>query len=538
MKKGILLIISIILSLTINIKTANALISVNPKKTVIGINSKRTLDVVGNINEVKMESSDESIVSVAENAVIGKKAGIAYVTVTDGTSTAVCKVTVVRNYIPVTSLTLSKDSDVLIVKTKSQIIPKILPENASNKYINYVSSDESILSVDDNGIVTANKVGRAYISVSVDNKTKIYNVVVVNNIALKGISIPITLTLGEGNTSKLQVKYDPDNATNKRVTWKSSNTRVVTVDSNGNIKGISAGSAIITATSSDGSHVAKSNIIVTTIDKTLKSITLNKTELTLNIAEEETLTVNFNPSNTNNKRVTWKSSNENIAIVDSDGKIKAIKPGKVEIKAISDANQKEAICTVNVTSLPIKSISFHDKEIDVYEDGKATLITIPEPENTAIIDPIWESSNEEIATVDDGIVTAKQVGTTIISISNQSGDIAASITVNVIPSPEKELSVEIAGYDLNFNQETRNYTLTIGDETSLDIKVNRDSDKYIIAGNRDLKNGSIITITINDPEKETYIINIKKKLNPTIYLIAIIAILIIINIVRVANKKK
>ena len=540
MKKGILILISLILALTINVKTANAAIRVNPKKTVIGIGDKKELDVTGNINDIKMESTNSSVVAVEKNKIVGKKEGIAYITISDGISTANCTVTVVKNYVPVTSISLDNTNNTLIVKSQSQIKVNILPENASNKIINYISSDDSIVSVDDKGIMTANKIGKAYITISVDNKTQMLNVNVVQSIALKGISIPTSLTIGEGHTLKLKVTYNPENASNKGITWKSSNNSIASIDLDGNLKGNSPGSVTITATSNEGKHVAKSNVIVTSTDKTLKSISLNKTELELKIAEEEVLTVSFDPTNTENKKVAWTSSNEEIATVNQSGKVKAIKPGKVEIKAVSDAEKKEAKCTVTVTSLPIKSISFKDEKIDIYEGGNATLATVPVPQNTAIINPIWTSSDEEVATVKDGKVTAKKIGTTTITVSNENGNVKASITVNVIPKPNEELLIEVIGYNLNFNKNKKDYTLVIGNETSLDFQINRDADKYLIAGNRDLKNGSVITITVNDIEKQTYIITIKRKRKAAIYLIGIIGLLVLANLIRiiVKNKKK
>ena len=91
---------------------------------------------------------------------------------------------------------------------------------------------------------------------------------------------------------------------------------------------------------------------------------------------------------------------------------------------------------------------------------------------------------------------------------------------------------------MNFYVDTKDYTLLIGNESSLNIIVNRDSSKYVIGGNRDLKNGSIITVTVNDKTKTTYVINIKKKQNYLIYFICIISVLLFINIIRLIKNNK
>lgn len=541
MKKRIILIISIITALIINIKNVDAAVSIKQESLIIGINYTQKLTVYGQTSEVSWRSSNTSIVTVDNGVVKGISPGKATVAVTDGTSTDTCEITVSNKYVPVSSISLSKSEETISINGTTKINVTINPSNASNDTVYYTVEKPTIASVDSNGNVTAKKIGQTYITVNVENKTETYKLTVVNsvNVALNGISIPNSLTLQEGNISKLNVTYKPSNATNKKVTWKSSNTNIITVDANGNVKAISSGTASVTATSSDGNHVATCKVTVTAIDKTLKSISLNKKELKLEIGKTETLTVSFTPVNAQNKNVTWKSSDDEIVTVEN-GKIKALKPGTAEIKVISEEGQKEAICKVTVTSAPIESISFSDEEITVYEDSVTTLVTISKPENTAIIDPIWTSSNEEVATVKDGVISAIKEGTTQITVSDKSGKITASINVKVIPKPDDKLTITVDNYDLGFDENTKNYTLTIGNETSLGINVNRAKNKYSIGGNRDLKNGSIITITINDKTKTTYVINIKKHQSYTLYFIAIVSVLLFINIIRILlkNKKK
>lgn len=552
MRKNILKIISIITLLIINIKSVNAMIDIKQSSLYLGVNYTQNLKVSGNNGNIEWTSSNNNVVTVNDGKIVGVSTGTAYISAKDNTSIDTCKIIVINNYVPVSSISLSKSSETISVGSTSKIIVNIEPSNASNKTVYYTSSNSSIATVDLDGNIKGIKLGTAYISVNVENKTELYKVTVDNNtnnndnysynnqtVKLNSISIPNTLTVQEGNTGKLNVTYSPSNATNKKITWKSSNTGIVTVDGSGNVKGIKVGTATITATSSDGNHVATSKITVTAVDKTLKGISLNKKELTLEIGNEETLSVNYNPSNAENKKVTWTSSNETIAIVDN-GKVKAIKPGTAEIKAISEEGKKEATCKVTVKSAPIESISFGDEEITVYVDSVTTLVTVPTPENTAIINPVWTSSEENVATVKDGTVTAKSIGTTKITVSDESGKISASININVIEKPEEKLLITVDGYDLGFDINTKDYTLLIGNESSLNINVNRNQNKYSIGGNRDLKNGSIITVTINDKTKTTYVINIKKKENYIIYFIGIISVLLFINIIRLVlkNKKK
>ena len=102
------------------------------------------------------------------------------------------------------------------------------------------------------------------------------------------------------------------------------------------------------------------------------------------------------------------------------------------------------------------------------------------------------------------------------------------------------MNIKIEGYDLKFNPDIKIYTLEIGNESSLKISTNVDENKVRINGNQNLKDGSIITINITDEENIRYIINIKQKKDVTIYFIAAISILLLINLIRimVKNKKK
>ena len=541
MKKRIIIIISIILLQLISIKQIYAAINISQNSIIVGVDYIRKLSTSGEVSKVSWYSSDEDIATVTDGVVYGVSPGIAYITATDGESTAVCKITVTNYYVPVDDIILSKTSETLSINSKSKIEASISPSSASNKKISFLSSNPSIVSVDSDGYITAKRNGTAYISINAENITKSYKVTVVNNvtISLKNISIQQNISINEGETKSISVTYTPSNATNKKITWKSSNTGIVTVDSNGNIKGISPGEASITATSIDGNHIATSKIKVLETDKSLKEISLNKTELKLKVGEEENLSVNYFPSNAENKEVTWSCDNEDIVKI-KNGKVKALKPGTAEVKVVSEDGKKEAICKVTVVSDPIESISFSDESITIYVGNTVTLVTNSVPENTAIENPIWTSSDEEVATVKNGVIKAKKIGTTIVTISNESNTITASIEIKVITKPEEKLLITIDGYDLNFDSNTKNYTLSIGNETSLNIHVNRSEDKFAIGGNRDLKNGSIITVTVNHNTKTTYVINIKKKQNYTYYFIGIISVLLFINIIRllIKNKKK
>ena len=155
-------------------------------------------------------------------------------------------------------------------------------------------------------------------------------------------------TLTEGESETLTATITPSNATgDKTVKWSSSNAEVAAVDSNGKVTAKKAGTAVITATSSNR-KTASCTVTVKQKEIAITGIGLNKSTTSLTEGESETLTATIAPSNaTGDKTVKWSSSNAEVAAVDSNGKVTAKKAGTAVITATS-SNRKTASCTVTV----------------------------------------------------------------------------------------------------------------------------------------------------------------------------------------------
>lgn len=539
MKKKIMLII-MLFTFFINSEVYAASIKLNQHNVNLGVGYNTTLKVVdtggSSGTTVVWTSSDSSVATVNNGVVTGVKPGEAIITAKIGAEQAICKVVVINNFVPITGIRFSNNNETILVGSTQKLSVIVTPSNASNQSLSYTSSNSNVATVDSEGNVKGITVGEAYITVSAAGYQAVANIKVINTISLNSISISKNLQLKEQSSSTLNVTFNPSNATNKKVTWKSSNPNVATVDSSGNVKAIAPGTATITVISSDGGKVATCNVEVIALSKKLTGISLNKTELTMELDAEETLTVNFNPEYAENKNIKWSSSNTKIAKV-SNGKITPVKPGKVEIKAVSEDGNYEAVCQVTVLSPPIESIKFAQTKQSVALGSTITLKTVSTPTDTAINNPIWTSSDETVATVKDGVLTALKLGTTIITISNEDGSIKAETTITVVEKVASDLSIKVKGYDLKFDPEKYEYSLLIGSETSLDFDINVDSSNVTISGNKNLKNDSVITITIKG-NKKPYVITIKKKESYTIYFIGIVSFLLMINIIRMLIKSK
>ena len=208
---------------------------------------------------VKWSSSNEAVAAVDSNGkVTAKKAGTAVITVTSSNGkSASCTVTVKQKEIAITGIGLNKSTTSLTEGESETLTATIAPSNATgDKTVKWSSSNGAVAAVDSNGKVTAKKAGTAVITVTSSNgKTAGCTVTVKQKeIAITGISLnKSTTSLTEGESETLTATITPSNATgDKTVKWSSSNEAVAAVDSNGKVTAKKAGTAVITATSSNG----------------------------------------------------------------------------------------------------------------------------------------------------------------------------------------------------------------------------------------------------------------------------------------------
>jgi uncharacterized protein YjdB len=306
---------------------------------------------------VTWSSSNTAVATVDANGkVTAVAAGEAVITVTttDGNKTATCTVTVTSTTIPVESITLDKTELNLVEGQTATITATVSPDNATNKVVTWRSRSTAVATVDANGNVTAVAAGTTMIIASADGEMAFCDITVTaGTVAIESVSLnKSTLSLEEGTSETLTATVNPSNATDKSVTWSSSNSAVATVDANGKVTAVAAGEAEITVTTTDGAKTATCAVTVTASAVAVESVSLNKTELSLIVGAEETLTATVLPENADNKAVTWSSSDESVATVDANGKVKAIAIGEAVITVTTADGGKTASCTVTVTKNP------------------------------------------------------------------------------------------------------------------------------------------------------------------------------------------
>jgi len=296
---------------------------------------------------VTWSSSDDSVAAVTDGKIEAKKTGTAVITAkTVNGKTAECSVTVTKQLIEASGISLDRDSVKLFPSDKTTLTATITPKNTTDKHVSWTSSNSAVASVDSNGIVSAIRAGSAVITAKTENGKSAACMLTVPG--LTGITVKEKdISLEAGGTHKFEeisiIGYETDSlsAADKVVTLTSSNTNIVAVNGH-SITAKNPGTATITFSTVNG---ITTTCKVTVKEVAVSGIALNKTNITLTVGDTVTLTATVSPANVSDKTVTWASSNSKAAFV-TNGNVAAIGEGTTVITA--KAGNKTAQCTVTV----------------------------------------------------------------------------------------------------------------------------------------------------------------------------------------------
>ena len=311
-------------------------------------------------------SSVEGVATVDPTGkVTAIKAGTTVITATakdDSGISASCTVQVTVPTVKVTGITLNKTTASVVKGKTVALTATVTPDTATDKTIKWTTSNKNVATVSTDGVVTAVAAGTATITATAadDSGVKATCKITVTNPVVKVTKVTLnktTASVVKGKTLTLTATVTPTNATNKKVTWKSSNTKIATVDSNGKVTAKAAGTATITCTAADGSgKSAACKITVKNPPVKVTKLKINKTSVDLLKGKTVQLKVTVTPSNATNKAVTWTSSNKKIATVTSNGLVKAVRTGTVTITAkAKDGSGKKVTCKINVYADSVES---------------------------------------------------------------------------------------------------------------------------------------------------------------------------------------
>ena len=361
-----------------------------------------------------------------------------------------------------TGINLDKPELTLNVNESSKYVAILSPYTiANNTSLTWQSSNPEVATVDANGVVTGISEGEATITARNSNGLSASSEVTVTNISapITNVSLNFSdLEIRKDSSQGLRATITPKETTDdKTLTWESSNPEVATVSSTGVVTARRPGNAIITVRTSNG-LTDTCNI---TVISQITSVHLNLTAITLDEGVSQTLRATINPSDTtDDKTLTWSSSNTNVATVDQEGNVTAVKEGVATI-TVTTVNGRRAECKITVNkpseNIPIENVSLDKTTLTLEEQEAETLVATINPSDTTDDTTLtWKSSNPEVATVDNnGKVTAVKEGSATITVTTVNGkEATCTVTVTKKPVPIESAKKPVPIESVSLNKTT------------------------------------------------------------------------------------
>ena len=375
---------------------------------------------------VTWESSNPAVATVSATGLVTAVAkGSATITVTtkDSGKTATCAITVKEEVVPPTpggdaftlvtdASTLQAGMELIIVSTENKVAAG--QWNSKNKYL-----ETANVTIENNTIVLA------------ENSTAII-------FTLGGNSGAWTLTNPEGKLlssgAAKSVAWDGQN--NKWTISIANGDATIKCGSNGWIQYNANNPRFTTYTTTQVSPQIYARTAAPVVDVDVTGVTLNKQTASIEAGKSETLTATVAPENATNKKVTWSSSNEAVATVSAEGVVKAVAEGTATITVKTEQGGFEAKCVVTVTpsTTPIVKVTGVELDKDSYEIMEGLTVELKatvKPADATNQEVTWSSSDETVATVENGLVTTLQPGTVTITVKTVDGDFTDECVITV-----------------------------------------------------------------------------------------------------------
>lgn len=335
--------------------------------------------------------------------------------------------------------------------TTQQLKAKVSPDDKASQVV-WSSSNESVLTVDANGLVTAVGDGDATITATVDGVSATTDAITVTTPVVKVSGVKLSasnlkLAVG-GEPSTLTAAVEPDNATNKNLSWSSSDPTVATV-ADGVVTPVKAGVATITVTTEDGEHSATCKV---TVIQPATGITLDKQKVVLVGAATEQLKAAVVPAEAN-QTIVWKSSNESVATVDQTGKVAAVSKGAATITVSTEDGTYSQDCAVTVSN-PATNLTVDQSVLGLKKGEEGTVkvslagtLAGEVDETNLALDDTGASKAFKVVDNGDGSYTVTALKTGSGSFVITAGSLSQTVSVTVTNPAQK---VELNKTSLSF----------------------------------------------------------------------------------------
>ncbi len=458
---------------------------------------------------VSYQSFNNDVATVSETGLVtAKKSGETTVEIVtqDGGFRSTCTIMVYSKKED-NKLYVKEESFSLFTDEKVQINASVTPNSDENKKIKYQSSDTNIFTVDENGVITGKVHGQAEVIVTYENMEKRIPVTVNEVVATKLQVSPKTVHLKEGETQKIEVIVEPENALDKNVNYSSSNSSVAEVQ-NDTIVAKQAGTATIRVRTNNGLE----DTIEVQVEakeapkkKEVESIKLNESTHSMYVGETYQIGYTFSPMDAEVTPPTFTSSRSSVAVVDQAGTVTAMGPGTTQItvtmgKASATMTMTVKQVTIPATSLTVSPTSIYGKVGDVIP-----LEVYITPENATERNIIFGTSDNSVASVSaSGVVTLRKEGTAVISAHINYGP---NVNINVVVEAQPTITLNKQAINL-VQDATEKITATVKNSNDKEIVWSSENSNIATVDN----NGNIRAVA--DSGSTTIVASLKS--NPAI----------------------
>lgn len=371
---------------------------------------------------------------------------------------------------PVKSIQIQAENKTVASGSTIRLTGECQPADASIKGIVWASKNPQIASVDSNGNVTGLKRGNAVITATAADGSGAKGNITISVIQpVTGLRIsPAEIRVTTGRYTQAKVTVQPADASDKSVTWTSSDERIATVV-NGRVTGQKAGTCMVTCASKTNPEITASATVIVSQLVTRIEFTNQKDELSFRTGEKLQLQWEVLPDDATDTAVTFKSAHPKIATVDSNGLLTAISRGTATIYATAqDASKRQAAVRVTVIQ-PVTGVEMQNPLYYVQLGWSGNVRAIVQPRNANNQRVYWSSEDEDIATIrsngtSTGHVQGNRRGRTTITACTEDGDFTAQADVRVGNFNE---AVMVEGLDVSDNNQIRIVLRNMSDDITL-----------------------------------------------------------------------
>ena len=382
-----------------------------------------------------LESSNPEIASVGESSIRGREKGQCEVKVYSKLNPEVSVTYTVLVVQRVKNVKVTLDSREIGVGDQTQAYAVLTPDEASIQKVTWTSTDERVATVDDQGVVTALARGQTTIRATAADGSNVRGGTALT-VAQMAEAISVdqeAVTIATGRYITVRATVLPQNTNNKKVMWTSTDESIAKVNGNGRITGVKAGTCqVVAACATDAELEAVVN--VTVIQPVTRISFTTRTE-TVNVGESVQLFWQVDPVDVTDGRVTFASSNPNVATVDENGLVQGLRRGTANITATAvDGSRRSARVQVQVLQ-PVWGVHMAEAIYGVGVDEVIQIQAVLEPADASNRHMTWTSDNEYYAIVRGKSiqpdVVGKHWGSTIIRGVTEDGGYETQCTVNV-----------------------------------------------------------------------------------------------------------